>query len=85
MSSLLKRRNVLLVISCLFPRAVINGKTLKAERDQRACLLGEEGSGGAGEKVPRFKGNNSLEMRWADGADGKGDLLRKRKEQVPVR
>lgn len=32
--------------------AVINGKTLKAERDQRACLLGEEGSGGAGEKVP---------------------------------
>lgn len=42
-------------------------------------------AGELGRRYPRFKGNNSLAMRWADGADGKGGLLRKRKEQVPVR
>lgn len=37
--------------------------------------------GELGRRYPRFKGNNSLAMRWADGADGKGGLLEKGKSR----
>lgn len=38
-------------------------------------------AGELGRKYPRFKGNNSLALRWPDGADGKGGLLEKGKSR----